>query len=128
MEDYIQKQEKQGKKILQLLIGTNMFLFLSALVLSIRDGIYSNLFALIIMIILCVFIYKGGHVAKWIYIVLNTLNIGALVSALLFGQVISKASTPLNVVTFCLLGVSVITSILLLVSSSVKDFMHKQRD
>lgn len=128
MEDYIQKQEKQGKRILQLLIGTNMLLFLSVLVLSIRDGIYSNLFALIIMIILCVFIYKGGHVAKWIYIVLNTLNIGALVSAFLFGQVISKASTLLNVVTFLLLGVSVITSILLLVSSSVKDFMHKQRD
>jgi len=128
IEDYIQKHEIKGKKILQSLIVVNLILFTLILVLSMMNGIFKNMIGLIIMIILCLFIYKGGSIAKWIYIVINSLNIISLFGALMFGQVLSKAPTFLNIATIIMLCVSIITSIVLMISSSVKEFMYKQRD
>ena len=128
IEDYIQKQENKGKKILQSLIVINVSLFSLILVLSMMSGIFKNMIGLIIMIILCLFIYKGGSIAKWIYIVINSLNIISLLGAVMFGQVLSKAPAFLNIATIIMLCISIITSIVLMISSSVKEFMYKQRD
>lgn len=128
IEDYIQKQENKGKKILRYLIVINLILFSSILVLSMLNGIFENMIGLIIMIILCFFIYNGGNIAKWIYIVINTLNIISLFVALIYGQVISNTPVFLDALTIIMLCVSIITSIVLMFSSSVKEFMYKQRD
>lgn len=127
IEDFIHRQEKTGQRILQLLVITNLFLFIVIFVLSLLNGIYHNIVGLIIMIILCVFIYYGGQISKWIYIVVNSLNIFSLFYALFAGVVASKAPILLNVVTIILLLVSILTSLVLIFSSSVKEFMYKQR-
>ena len=83
------------------------------------------------MIVLSVLIYNGGNIAKWIYIVINTLNVFALIYALTAGEILSKAtvlSIFLNVITIIMLVISIVTSIVLIFSNSVKDFMYKQRD
>ncbi|AYB44875.1 Uncharacterised protein [Actinobacillus pleuropneumoniae] len=131
VEDFIQRQESKGKKILKTLVMMNLIFFIMVLLLSLLNGIFSNLFGVIIMIVLCVLIYFGGNIAKWIYIVINSLNIFALIYTLTAGNIVSKAkvlATFLNVVTILMLIISIVTSIVLIFSSSVKDFMYKQKD
>ena len=126
-EDFIQRQENMGRRMLQLLVVTNLTFFILILVMSLLNGIYHNMIGLIIMILVCIFIYFGGQVAKWIYIVINTINIFNLFYALFAGVIVSKASILLNAVTIMMLIVSILTSIILIFSSSVKEFMYKQR-
>lgn len=127
IEDFIQSQEKTGKKTLRLLVITNLILFIVILVMSLLNGINHNIVGLIIMIFLSVFIYNGGQIAKWIYIVVNTLNIFSLFYAVFTGAFASQAPILLNVVTIIMLLVSILTSVVLIFSSSVKEFMYKQR-
>lgn len=126
-EDLIQKQEKAGKRILLLLIIANLALFTLILVISLMGGIFHNWFGLIIMIVLCLFIYNGFQAAKWIYIVINSLNMINLFYALFAGVVASKASLLLNVITIIMLIFSILTTVVLIFSSSVREFMYKQR-
>lgn len=129
--DFIQRQEIKGKRILKTLVFVNLFFFILVLLLSLLNGIFNNFIGLIIMIVLCVLIYYGGNIAKWIYIVINTLNTFSLIYTLVFGEVISKAkdfAIFLNIVTIIMLIFSIVTSVILIFSSSVKDFMYKQRN
>ena len=83
------------------------------------------------MIVLCVLIYYGGNKSKWIYIIINSMNLFLLVYTFLFGEVVSKVKyfeVLLNIVTIIMLFISIVTSVILIFSSSVKDFMHRQKD
>lgn len=126
-EDFIEKQEKTGKRILQFVVITNLTLFVAILVTSLLDGIFHNIIGLIIMIIACLFIYNGGQISKWLYIVVNTINVLNLIFTLFAGTIISQASIFLNVITIMMLVVSIVTSVILIFSTSVKEFMYKQR-
>src|SRR5690606_3731599 len=99
VEDYIQKQENKGKKTLQFLIIINMILFTLVLIISLMNGVFKNIISIIIILILCLFIYYGGNIAKWIYIVINAINIISLLAALLYGQVMSNVPVYLNLIT-----------------------------
>lgn len=79
------------------------------------------------MIIACLFIYNVGQISKWLYIIVNTINVFNLILALFAGAIASQASIFLNVITVIMLLVSIITSVILLFSTSVKEFMYKQR-
>jgi len=126
-EDYIMKQERLGKKVLILLVVVNIILFTTILLLSLASGIYNNLVGNIVMIILCLFIYSGGQISKWIFVIINTLNISALLFSLLMGDVVSKAPYVLNVFTVIMLIVSVVSCIVLIFSKSVNEYMYKQK-
>lgn len=126
-EDLIQKQEKAGKRILQSLIVTNIVLFAMIFIVSLKDGILGNLLGIIMMIILCLLIYNGFQAAKWIYIAINSFNILNLLYALFAGSIATKASLLLNVLTVIMLTLSIVTTVVLIFSGSVKDFMYKQR-
>lgn len=128
--DFIQRQEIKGKRILRILVAVNFVFFIIELILSLMNGIFNNLIGLIIMIVLCVLIYYGGNIAKWVYIIINSLNILTMLYALFFGEIVSKAkdfTTFINVVTIIMLVISIVTSIVLIFSSSVEDFMYKQK-
>lgn len=126
--DYIQKQENKGRIMLQSIVVANLLLFAAVLVLSMINGIFNNMLGLIIQMILCVFIYFGGNIAKWIYIVINSLNVLQIIVALMFGQIVSRAPTYLTIITIIMLMVSIASILLLILSSSVKDYMYKQRN
>ncbi|MDF2835591.1 MAG: hypothetical protein K0Q63_1231 [Paenibacillus sp.] len=125
-EDFIQKQETTGKRILQLLVITNLTLFIVILVMSLLSGIFHNIIGLIMMIILCIFIYNGGQIAKWIYIVANTLIVFNVFRALFAGVVYSSYAL-LDFITIVMLFISILTSLTLIFSANVKEFMYKQR-
>ncbi|WP_054955568.1 hypothetical protein [Paenibacillus dakarensis] len=130
-EEYIQRQEMKGKTILKTVIFANLFFFILILVLSVLNGIFSNFISIIIQIVLCAFIYSGAKLAKWIYIIMNTLNIFSVMYAVAVGQVTSRAEVFeafLNVITIIMLVLSIVTIAILLFSSSVKDFMYRQRE
>lgn len=126
-EDLIQKQEKAGKRFLQSLIVPNVVLFTMIFIVSLKDGIFGNLLGLIVMIILCLLIYNGFQAAKWIYIAINSFNLFNLLYALFAGSIATKASLLLNVLTVIMLTLSIVTTVVLIFSGSVKDFMYKQR-
>lgn len=130
-DDFIHKQEMKGKRILKTLVLLNLVFLVLVLLLSLLNGILHNLIGLLIMIVLCVLIYYGGNVAKWIYIVLNTLNAFSLIIGLAFGEIRLNATIfagILNAATLILLLISIVTSAVLIFSSSVKEFMYKQKD
>lgn len=128
VEDFIEKQERKGKIILLLLVFVNISFFVTILIMSMLNGIYNNILGLIIMIVLCVLIYYGRQTAKWVYIAANALNIFSLVYALTVGSVVSRAPWILNVITITMILISIITIVVLIFSSSVKEFMYKQSD
>lgn len=105
-----------------------MLIFTLLLIMSLMNGVFKSTIPIVIILILCLFIYHGGNIAKWIYIVINAINIISLLAALLYGQVISNVPLYLNVITILTLAVSLTTIIVLIFSSSVKEFMYKQRD
>jgi hypothetical protein len=131
VEDFIQRQEIKGKRILKTLILLNMLFFVLVLLLSLLNGIFNNFIGLIIMIVLCMLIYYGGNIAKWIYIVINILNTFSLIYTLTVGEIVSRATILvilLNATTIMLFVLTIVTSAVLIFSSSVKEFMYKQRD
>lgn len=126
-EDFIARQERLGKRMLQIIVICNLTLFAAILMMSLLNGIVHNLLGLLIMIVLCVWIYYGGKIAKWAYIVVNAFQMFSLLVVFTFGEVSSGAPAFLNMLTVVMLILSMVTCAVLLFSKSVNDFMYKQR-
>ncbi|NMO97715.1 hypothetical protein [Paenibacillus lemnae] len=129
--DYIQRQEKRGSRILESLIVVNILGFTIILLLSFINGMFFNMISLIIMIVLSMLIYYGGNIAKWVYITVNILNIFSMLYVLTAGIITSNATLfpiLLNTVTMLMQVISLVTSIVLIFSGSVKEFMYKQKN
>lgn len=124
---YIVKQERIGRILLRSIVITNLAIFSLSLFLSLFNGIFKNLLGIIIMIILSAAIYSGGKTVKWIYIVISSLNIFAVLYTLMFGEVIARIPLIYNITTIVMLVVSAVSCMLLLFSTSVNEFMFKQR-
>lgn len=127
--DFIARQEAKGKRILLTLVLVNLAFFILKLIMSLVVGSFPALLDSIVMIVIVSSIYFGGETAKRIYIAVNVLNIlsciGSLAAAA--GGDISGASVSFYVVTGFVVVLSVLSTLVLLFSGSVKEFMYKQQ-
>lgn len=128
--DYIQKHERTGNRILLALVIVNILFYGLSLVVSFLNGSFSGVIHSIIMAVLCLFIYVGGMSAKWIYVILTALNLVAILMTLFADGRPVYVNTLLFVMIaiFINLLIPVTTSLILIFSTSVNEFMYKQRD
>lgn len=128
--DYIEKQERTRKRVLLILVILNICFFGLFFVVSLLNGSFSGILSSIIMIVLCLFIYIGGNSAKWIYVVFTALNlISILMSLVAEGRPVDVNMLVLVMIaSFISMLIPVITSMILIFSVSVNEFMYKQRE
>ncbi|WP_314587618.1 hypothetical protein [Paenibacillus terrigena] len=126
MNDFIAQQYRRGRQLARGLTLLNLALILIVEILSLREGVYSNLIGSIVWIVICIGIYLGSVKAKWVFIVFTILNMLLFICGLLLGAISGPFSTSLFIFSIITLVCQLMTSILLLCSSSVNDFLYRQ--
>lgn len=129
--DFLINQVNKGKRVVQILMTLNIALTILIEILSVFAGVFSGIhfISAIIMIIICAFIYGGSKTAKWIYIVLAGFSVLRFLSFLISmndeGVIVDiTLSNWLAVITPFL--IYTVTSLLLIFSESVNEFIYKQ--
>ncbi len=126
MNDFIAQQYRRGRTLARGLTLLNLALILIVEILSLREGVYSNLLGSIVWIVICIGIYLGSVKAKWVFIVFSILNMLLFICGLLLSTISGQFTTGLFIVSILTLVCQLVTSILLISSSSVNDFLYRQ--
>jgi len=124
--DFITRQLHKGRRLARMLTVLNIVFILIVEILSLQEGVYSNLLGSIVWIAICIGIYFGSVKAKWVFILYSILNMLLFTCGLLLGEISGPLSTSLFIFTIVTLVCQLVTSILLICSSSVNDFLYGQ--
>ena len=125
-DDFIARQYRRGRRLARGLTVLNLISILIVEILSIREGIYSNLLGSIVWFVVIVCIFYGKRRAKWLFILYSALNLLLFICGLMLGAISGPQSTSLWICTVLTLIFQFVTSIMLICSSSVNDFLYGQ--
>ncbi len=126
MNDFIAQQYRKGRQIARGLTLLNLVLILIVEILSLREGIYSNLLGSIVWFVIIVCIFYGNRRAKWLFILYSILNLLLFVCGLMLGAINGPLSINLWIFSILTLVLQLVTSIILMGSSSVNEFLYGQ--
>ncbi|WP_308639663.1 hypothetical protein [Paenibacillus silvisoli] len=129
--DFLAFQVKKGRRILQLLMLINVSFTIVLEILGIIAGVFSfsSFVSAIAMIFTCLFLYGGSKAAKWIYIVLSGLGLLRFISiiiSMIDGNIIIQDSFGAWILAVIPFLIYIVTSLVLIFSESVNEFIYKQ--
>lgn len=127
VEETNSNHEEVGQQNFRLLVIANLLFFIAMLVASLRNNLYQLMFGSIIMILICVTIFRGGRIAKWIYIGISLSYSAILVYVLATGFVLlTDMALVLNMVTIAMFVVTVSTSVLFIFTEILRNMAENK--
>lgn len=120
-------QEEVDQRNFRLLVLFNLLFFFAMLATSIFNDVYNIMFGSIVMILICVSIYRGGRIARWVYIVITVLYNAMILSALAMGRAgWINMDTVLNMMTITIIVITLATSVLFVFAGSLRNIAERK--